>query len=147
MPVAVLYWARIEAYYRDIPDLLVLPARKFCNLVLHWMMEHTDGEVWDREYKQVFFPDPGTLPQQASKAKLAEAEPGKEGSLNIERKAEPIKVSNDDLAKFLGRAGGTGKPDQNKSLIRQKQAAKRPATRTIGPDPDGNLTVQAPDQP
>ncbi len=143
MPVSVLYWARIEAYYRDIPDLLSVSARKLLNLVLHWMMEHTDGEVWEREYRPIFFPDPGAMPQQSSKAKLAEAQPGQEGSLNIKPKSEPVKVT--DLSQFLGRAGSAGKADPNKDVLRAKAQSKA-ADITIGPDTDGNLSVDAPER-
>lgn len=105
-------------------------------------MEHTDADVWEREFKPVFFPDPGQMPQQASKAKLAEAKPGQEGKLNIERKAEPVKVT--DLSQFLGRAGQTGKADPNKAVLAQRPG--KPAI-TISPDDSGNLTVEAPDDP
>lgn len=109
-------------------------------MTLHWMMEHTDKEVWDKEFRPVFFPDPDQIPRQASKAKLADAKPGQEGSLNIKPKAEKVVVT--DLSQFIGRAGGTGKADPNKAVMRQRA---RKADIKIAPDAEGNLTVDAPD--
>lgn len=141
----MLYWARLEAFYRDIPDLLDVPARKFCNLLVHWMMEHVDGEVWDREYKSVFFPDPDAPQHQpVVKAKLADAKPGVEGSLNIKVPEEKVKVTMADLDGFFGRAGSSGKSDPNKAVLRAK-AEQRKASITIGPDADGNLSVDTPE--
>ena len=107
-------------------------------------MEHTDGEVWEREYKDKFFPDP-TAPayQPVAAAKLADAKPGQEGSLNIVRTKPAVKVTNEDMEKFFGRAGGAGKSDPNKAVLRAKAEAKA-ATIKIGPDADGNLSVDTP---
>jgi hypothetical protein len=138
----VLYWARLEAYYRDIPDLLDVPARKLLNLVLHWMMEHTDGEVWAEKFRPIFFPTDDENPQrqQAAKAKLAPAVAGQQGSLNITPKAEPVKVT--DLSQFLGRAGSTGKVDPNKATLAAKARAK--SAIKIAPDENGDLSIDTP---
>ncbi len=142
MPVCALYWARLEAYYRDIPDLLDVPARKLLNLVLHWMMEHTDGEVWEAKLRPVFFPtdDENPAASTASKAKLAPAVSGQPGSINIKPKAEPIKVT--DISQFIGRAGSTGKADPNKAALAAKARAK--AAIKIAPDSNGDLSVDIP---
>lgn len=107
-------------------------------------MEHTDSDVWAKEYKPIFFPDPGEVTRQSSKAKLAEAKPGQQGSLNIKRaEAKPVT----DLAQFLGRAGGTGKSDPNKAALAKIAKARSdsaaPAIR-IGPDDAGNLSLDTP---
>lgn len=137
--MTVLYWARIEAYYREIPDLLAVPGRKLLNLVLNWMMEHTDGEVWARDFRPIFFPDPGEIAREASKAQLAPAVKGQQGSLNIARK-DAVPVT--DLSAFLGRAGQKGKSDPNKAAA---AAIAKGRSIKIAPDADGNLTIDAPD--
>lgn len=119
-----------------------MPARKLLNLVLHWMMEHTDGEVWAEKFRPIFFPTPEENPERAgvSKAKLAPAVAGQQGSLNITPKAEPVKVT--DLSKFLGRAGSTGKVDPNKATLAAKARAKAPIR--ITPDENGDLSIDEP---
>lgn len=142
MPVAVAYYGRLEAYFRDVPDLLSIPARRFCNLIVLWMMEHTDAEVWEKEYKDTFFGDPKVQQaRQVSQAKLAPAEKGKPGSINIKKPEKPAEIVT-DISQFLGRAGATGKPDPNKAALAEK--AKSRAAITIGPDADGNLSVDTP---
>lgn len=104
-------------------------------------MEHTDADVWDKEFRPKFFPtedDPD--PSLVKPAKLADAKPGQRGSLNIKRKADPVKV--DDLSQFLGRAGSAGKSDPNKAVLRAK-ASK--ASISITPDAEGNLKVDRPE--
>ena len=135
----------MEAYYRDIPDLLGVPARKLLNLTLHWMMEHTDSDVWDKELRPKFFPtedDPD--PSQEKRAKLADAKPGQQGSLNIKPKANPVAVT--DLSQFLGRAGSAGKSDPNKAALRAKASKpEQDASISIRPDAEGNLKVDRPE--
>lgn len=138
--MAVAYYARLEAYYRDVGDLLSLSVRRFCNLVLHWMMEHTDPEVWKKEYSETFFGDPKTSqPTGLTQSKLQPAQKGQAGSLNIKPKPAEEKVQVTDLSQFFGRAGNAGKTDPNKKAI----AAKAKATRIkIAPDESGNLGVE-----
>lgn len=106
-------------------------------------MEHTDGEVWDKEYKDTFFGDPKKAAAQngLAQAKLAPAVKGQAGSLNITPKeSKPVT----DLSQFLGRAGSAGRTDPNKAAIAAKAKAK--TTLRIAPDEGGNLTVEgAPD--
>lgn len=142
--MAVAYYARLEAYYRDVGDLLSLSVRRFCNLVLHWMMEHTDPEVWQKEYSDTFFGDPKKAAHNngLTQSKLQPAQKGQAGSLNIKPKAEKEQVT--DLSQFFGRAGNAGKTDPNKKAI----ATKAKATRiTIAPDERGNLGVEGAPSP
>lgn len=117
--------------------MLSLPCRRFCNLILEWLIQHCDPEVWEKEYREVFFGDPEKLQREReARARVAPSQKGQEGSLNIERKeAKPVV----DMSQFFGRAGGAGKPDQNKEVVRER------AKLTIAPDGDGNLTVSGDD--
>lgn len=131
----------MEAYYRDVGDLLSLSVRRFCNLVLHWMMEHTDPEVWEKEYRDKFFGDPSRTDQATglTVSKLKPAVKGQQGSINIKPRAEKEKVT--DLSAFLGRVGETGKVDPNKKALAAKAKKARATRITIAPDEGGNLNV------
>lgn len=103
-------------------------------------MEHTDGEVWEKEYRDTFFGDPkAQQSKHISQAKLAPAVKGQAGSLNIKPKAKEEKVMVTDLSQFFGRAGSTGKSDPNKAALASKAKAK--TTIRIAPDEGGNMTV------
>lgn len=100
-------------------------------------MQHVDSEVWDKEYKDIFFGDPKQHEmRQQAQARMAPAQAGQQGSLNI--KPVEKKITEGDLSQFFGRAGGAGKADPNKAVARER--AKR-APLTIGPDTEGNLSV------
>ena len=106
-------------------------------------MEHTDPDVWAKEYSDTFFGDPKA--QQAktvSQAKLAPAVKGQAGSLNIKPKAAEEKVQVTDLSQFFGRAGNAGKSDPNKAAIAAKAKAKAKRSISIRPDESGDLTVE-----
>lgn len=131
-------YSRIEAHYHSIPDLLSLSCRKFCNLVLEWLMQNCDSDVWNKDYKDIFFGDPEKRArEQEARARIAPAQKGQEGGLNIiPLDAKPVA----DPAQFFGRAGGAGKSDPNKPAIMER--GKR-SPLTIGPDADGNLSVSS----
>jgi len=139
--VSVAY-ARIEAHYHSIPDLLDVSCRRFCNLVLEWLMQNCSEEAWNADYKDTFFGDPAKHQMiAASRQRLAPAQDGQQGSLNIQRKeAKPV----GDMSQFLGRAGSAGKADPNKAA--QREISERRAAMTIGPDADGNLSVDVDDR-
>lgn len=100
-------------------------------------MLNVDTETWQKDYKDIFFGDPKAHQmREEAKRRMAPAQKGQEGSLNIQRKeAKPVP----DMSQFFGRAGGAGKADPNKAA--QKEIADRKAAMTIGPDADGNLSV------
>ena len=125
------------------------------------MQEHTDAEAWREErrdengayigpsYHDVFYGQPERLERaQESRAKLAPAEKGQQGSLNIKPREKPAQPVT-DISQFLGRAGATGKSDPNKAVLAEKARSKaKPAkTITIAPDDAGGLSVDAPDTP
>jgi hypothetical protein len=107
-------------------------------------MQHVDSEVWEKEYKDIFFGDPSVhLRRQEAQRRIAPAQKGVEGSLNIKRKEAPKPAP--DLSELFGRAGSAGKADPNKAAMQEIGARK--AAITIGPDADGNLSVTAPEPP
>lgn len=123
-------YSRIEAHYYQI-DLLEVSCRKFCNLVLEWLMDHVDPEVWDKEYKDLFFGDPDKhRREQEARKRLAPAKRGEQGSLNINRKhVKPVA----DISMFTGRASNIITPQDSNDA--------KGAGLSIGPDSDGNLRV------
>lgn len=119
------------------------------------MQEHTDAEAWREErrgengewigpsYHDIFYGQPERIErQQESRAKLAPAEKGQQGSLNIKPREKPAQAVT-DISQFLGRAGATGKADPNKAVLAEKARAKAAPTKTItiAPDDAGGLDV------
>jgi hypothetical protein len=156
-----MYYGRIEAYYEGVVDLLSTSARHLMNLVLHWMQEHHDAEAWREErrdengsligpsYHDVFYGQPDLIQrQQESRAKLAPAQKGQQGSLNIAPREKPAQAVT-DISQFLGRAGATGKADPNKAVIAEKaRKTGKPVTKiTIAQDDEGGVTFTEPDTP
>jgi hypothetical protein len=133
---------RIEAHYNQIPDILGLSCRKFCNLVLEWLMLNVSSEAWEADYKDIFFGDPKTFERkQQAKNNIKPAVKGQEGSLNIvpKKKAEPVT----DISGFLGRGGSPGKSDPNKAAKIAISEAKRKKSGglVIKPTDSGDLSV------
>lgn len=106
-------------------------------------MQNCDSDTWDKEYKDLFFGDPDEHKRrEAARQRIAPAKPGQRGSLNIKpTESKPV----DDMSQFFGRAGGSGKADPNKAVIRDISEAKRKAAFTIGPDGDGDLSITSND--
>lgn len=80
-----------------------MSCRRFCHLVLEWLLEKIDGETWDREYKDIFFGDPEKHRRAAeAKKSLKPAVPGQQGHLDL----KPVeKVPATDLAAIIGKYG------------------------------------------
>ena len=99
--------------------------------MLDWLIERIDHEVWNREYKEMFSNPEGYARQQKATERIKPTGPDKRGHLNIERKrVDPSEV---DLSEVLGKYG--------KPAARKDDAGGI----TIGPDPDGNLSVSGPE--
>lgn len=107
--------------------------------MLEWLLQHCDPDAWDKDYKDLFFGDPAKRErEQAARARIAPSQKGQEGALNLAKtEAKPVA----DLSQFFGRAGGAGKADQNKEVMRERGKKRSPLT--IGPDEDGNLSVRS----
>lgn len=102
-------------------------------------MQNCDSEIWDKEYKDVFFGDPDDHKRREdAKRRITPSQSGQRGSLNIVKKdAKPV----GDMSQFFGRAGNAGKADPNKAAIREISDAKRKPAFTIAPDDDGNVMI------
>lgn len=114
-----------------------MSCRRFCHLVLEWLMEKIDYEVWDREYKDLFFGSREKHQRQVeAKKRIAPTPDDKRGTLNIEPVVK-IAPEDVDLSAIIGKYGGAKRaPDQGSSR-----------GVTIGTGPDGNLSVEEPERP
>jgi len=110
-----------------------LSCRRFGNLVLEWLLQTLDPEVWDKEYKDIFFGDQDKRKRQKeSKARLAPAEKGKQGGLNL-KKVTPKPVT--DVAALIGKYGkNIADPARTAPII-------------IAPGSDGNLGITGTETP
>jgi len=106
-----------------------MSCRKFCNLVLEWLLEKIDPEAWDKEYKDVFFGDPVKRQKaEAAKKLIKPAVPGQQGHLDL----KPVKkVPAADVASIIGKYG-KGIPTERRGP-------------SIVTGPDGTLDIDRPE--
>ena len=106
-------------------------------MVLEWVLQTIDPEIWEKEWHETFFGDPRVLEMKRESAKrIKPAVKGEEGHLNITPKEKPKEATDDDLRRMLG-----GKLAQAGIQGAKGVPPPKPSTPVIGLTSDGELGI------